>query len=94
MKIKQIRVSKKLTQEQLAREVNVKRTTVAMWESGINPRADKIPRIAEVLGCAVEDLFEENNPSVSAEPSQLPLGKGALGEVAGATSDTCEKADA
>lgn len=31
---------------------------VALWETGARmPRADKLPKLAEVLGCSVADLF-------------------------------------
>ena len=36
-------------------------STVAMWESGENvPRADKLPDLARVLGCTVDDLFRDS----------------------------------
>lgn len=59
MDIKAKRESKRLTQEELGKLLNVTRTTVAMWESGAaSPRADKIPALAEALGCRIEELFE------------------------------------
>jgi putative transcriptional regulator len=58
MSIKQKRESKGLTQEDLGKMLNVNRTTVAMWESGsAMPRAEKLPKIAEVLECKIEELF-------------------------------------
>lgn len=34
------------------------KAAVAMWETGARmPRADKLPKLAEVLGCSVADLF-------------------------------------
>ncbi len=60
MNIKEKRVSLKMTQEVLADRVNVSRATVAMWETGqAMPRTDKLPEIAQVLGCEVSDLFEK-----------------------------------
>ncbi len=92
MKIKELREKKGITQETLAKELGYKyQSAIAMIESGERRLpVDKLPIVAEVLGCQIADLFEKNNPSVSAEPSQLPLGKGALGEAAEATSDTLE----
>lgn len=59
MKIKEFRLSKKMTQEELADAVQVGRTAVTMWENGAaNPPASKIPLIASVLGCKIEDLFD------------------------------------
>lgn len=49
-----------LTQLNLAEHLNVDRSTVAKWESGeVMPTADKLPRIAKVLGCSIDDLFKD-----------------------------------
>ena len=59
MKIKNLRESKKLTQEELASKMNVERSTIAMWETGkAVPRTERLPQLAEVLGCSVDDLFK------------------------------------
>lgn len=56
--IKRLREAQGKTQKQLADEMGVERSTVAKWEAGIAfPRADKLPKLAEVLGCSVADLF-------------------------------------
>lgn len=58
MKIKELREPLKLTQEELAKTLGVKRTTVSMWETGeAFPRADKLPLLAEKLNCTIDDLF-------------------------------------
>lgn len=58
MKIKDLRMLKKLTQEDLATKLNVERSTVAMWESGSAlPRAEKLPEIARVLDCTIDQLY-------------------------------------
>lgn len=58
MNIKQGRESKKLTQKELAEALNVKRSTVAMWETGKSmPRPDKLPTIAKLFECTIEDLL-------------------------------------
>ena len=52
MNFKQHRVSNNLTQEQVAQDVGVQRTTVAMWESGKSrPRAELLPKLAKLFGC-------------------------------------------
>lgn len=59
MRIKKLRESLKLTQEDLAKKLHIGRTTVSMWESGdAMPRADKLPELARVLNCSIEDLYE------------------------------------
>lgn len=51
MNFKQHRVSNNLTQEQVAQDVGVQRTTVAMWESGKSrPRAELLPKLAKLFG--------------------------------------------
>lgn len=56
--IKRLREAQGKTQKQLADEMGVERSTVAKWEAGTAlPRADKLPKLAEVLGCSVADLF-------------------------------------
>lgn len=58
MLIKPIRQAKGMTQEELARAMGVKRTAVAMWETGASaPRVSMIPKLAAVLECTVDDLF-------------------------------------
>ena len=47
-----------LTQAELAEELEVTRSTVAMWETGkALPRADTLLKMAEILGCTVEELL-------------------------------------
>ncbi len=58
MNIKEKRVSKNLTQEVLGGRVGVTRSTVAMWETGkAIPSADKLPKLAEIFGCTIDELF-------------------------------------
>jgi len=54
---RQIRLSLKISQEELAKKLHVERSTVAKWESGTYPRASKLERIARVLNCSVDDLL-------------------------------------
>lgn len=56
--IKQKREALNITQKQLADRLGVERSTVAKWEAGAAfPAAAKLPKLAEVLGCSVADLF-------------------------------------
>lgn len=49
---------KGISQAQLAKLMETTQAAVAMWETGARmPRADKLPKLAEVLGCSVADLF-------------------------------------
>lgn len=58
MNIGKIRMSRTLSQNEVAKLLDVSRSTVAMWETGkAAPTADKLPKLAEVLKCSIEDLF-------------------------------------
>ncbi|MDI3523704.1 MULTISPECIES: helix-turn-helix transcriptional regulator [unclassified Kosmotoga] len=58
--IKKVRITKgKITQEELARRVGVTRQTIIYIEKGkFNPSVKLALKIAKVLGCSVEELFE------------------------------------
>lgn len=61
MNIKNKRESKGLTQEELGKMLGVNRSTVAMWETGeAMPRADKLPELAKILGCSIDDLYKKS----------------------------------
>lgn len=56
--IKNYREAAKMTQSDLAKKINVGRTVVANWETGVSlPRADMLPKLATALGCTVNDLY-------------------------------------
>lgn len=57
-KIKAKRKQVHLTQHELSIEMNVARSTVAMWEIGKSvPRASKLKKLAKILKCDVIDLI-------------------------------------
>lgn len=57
-KIKQIRLSKNLTQQQLAEKIGVNQKDISRWETGErNPKLDKLKLIAEALECKLDDLI-------------------------------------
>lgn len=56
--IKELRKAAGLTQAKFAEAMGVTQSTVSQWENGrALPDTSKLPRIAEVLGCSVADLF-------------------------------------
>lgn len=58
--IQKLRERAKFTQKNLAEKLGVGQSTVAMWESGAQmPRADKLPELARILGCTIDELFED-----------------------------------
>lgn len=59
LKIKEIRESKNMTQEELAEKLDIRRTTISMWETGESlPRTATLIKLAEVLDCSVGELLE------------------------------------
>lgn len=62
MSIKTVRESKNLTQQYIANELGISRSSVAMWETGeAMPRAGKLPELARILGCTIDELFAEES---------------------------------
>ena len=60
MDFKDIRLSLNLTQDDIAQKIGVKRSTVSMWETGESlPRADKLPELAKILCCTVDELLRD-----------------------------------
>lgn len=55
--LKKIRLALNISQEELAKRLNVERSTVAKWESGTYPRASRLESIAKALNCTVDDLL-------------------------------------
>ena len=49
-----------LTQAETAMRIGVTQASIAQWENGDSfPRADKLPELAKILGCRIDDLFKK-----------------------------------
>lgn len=60
-RIKEARLNTKMTQDDLAKELNVSRSTVANWESGRNnPDVESLIRIADILKVPIKRLLKES----------------------------------
>ena len=61
--IRELRKKAGLTQVELAQLLGFKSTSViSMWESGDrSPRTDKLPELARILHCSIDDLFERGS---------------------------------
>lgn len=60
--IKKRRTAMHLTQQKLGERVGVSQSAVGMWESGIRtPQTKILLKLAEVLGCTVDDLVSDFN---------------------------------
>ncbi len=58
--IKELRKKAGLTQVTFAEAMGVTQSTISQWESGrVCPETAKLPKLAEVLGCSVADLFAQ-----------------------------------
>ena len=50
-----------MTQQDLADQLFVKRSSVAMWETGAAlPRAALLPAIAKALRCSIDELYKHD----------------------------------
>ena len=60
--LKTLRLAAGLSQAQLARKRGYDSTSViCMWESGRRkPPTDKLPQLARVFGCSIDELFEKD----------------------------------
>lgn len=48
------------TQRQVAEILGVKESAVSKWEQGLSkPRADRLPAIAKLYGCTIEELLAD-----------------------------------
>lgn len=64
--IKRLRVSRGISQDELAKELGIDRSTVAKWETnGVYPRGDKLPEIADFFGCSIDALYGRAWPGKS-----------------------------
>lgn len=75
-----------LKQADLAAEVGVCRSAVAMWETGAHyPPASKLPTIAAALHCTIDDLY---NTSVNPKKGDKHMSKEAIEK---AISSICDR---
>ena len=48
------------TQREVAAVLGVKESAVSKWERGLSkPRADRLPMIAKLYGCSIEELLAD-----------------------------------
>ena len=81
--IKDARISKGLTQEQLGNLVGVQKSAIAKYENGrvVNIKRSTLHKLAEALDLRGSDLFIESNPKEAAELSARVLIDSDLREV-------------
>ena len=55
-----------MTQAELAGQLGVNPSSVAKWETEKSyPRADLLPRIAQLLGCTIDELYADEPPQAA-----------------------------
>ena len=66
MEIKKYRELAGITPAELARIMGVDQAAVTRWERGlVLPRAAKIPKLADLFGCTIDQLYGREPPTVS-----------------------------
>ncbi len=56
------------TQREVAQKLGVQPSAVSKWERGIaKPRADKLPAIAKLYGCTIEELLADDSSEENEE---------------------------
>ena len=62
-----------ITAADLAERMHYSRTTIYFWEQGrCWPSSQELPRIAEILGCSIDDLFTDHNEELTPEKEETP----------------------
>lgn len=63
MRIKEHREAMGLTRIQVADSLGVTTVAVRKWEVGLAmPNADKLPALADLLGCSIDALYGRDSP--------------------------------
>lgn len=58
MKLQELREAAGFSKSEVARRLGVDLSTVCHWERGAAvPRTDKLPALADMLGCSIDNLF-------------------------------------
>jgi len=58
--LKEMRTKAGLTQTEVANRLNIRQTTVSMWETGsAAPKTKTLNTIASLYGCSVDDLLKD-----------------------------------
>ena len=63
-KIKELRIKKGITQEELATKLNISTQAVSKWENGGYPDLDLVPEIANYFNVTTDFLFDAANFSI------------------------------
>lgn len=71
-RLRQARLRKGWTQDQLARSIGTRERNIIKWEKGQNvPRAETVAALARSLGCEIEFFYIEGEPDDDAEEAAM-----------------------
>ena len=72
--LRQIRKSKKMSQEQLAEKVNVTRQSVSKWENGESyPEMNNILELCKIFNCKLNDLVHTDMADISSLDEEIVM---------------------
>lgn len=72
--LKQIRKSKKISQEELAEKLGVSRQSVSKWETGENfPSMQNIMCLCDVFKCNINDLVQEDFTDINSLDEEIKM---------------------
>ncbi len=58
LKIKELRIARNLSQEELAKKIDVNQTAVSQWERGVVfPSCEKLMALSSALDCTTDELL-------------------------------------
>lgn len=64
--IQKRRMALGMTQAELASQLGVNPSSVAKWETEkAFPRSDMLPKIAQLLGCTIDELYADEPPQAA-----------------------------
>ncbi len=68
MSVKEHRMKLNLSQADLAEQVGVGQSAVAMWESGERkPKVEMLIKLSEIFNCTIDELIKNKNYEEQAE---------------------------
>lgn len=71
MKIQVLRENAGLTRLEVASRLGLDKSTVSHWEKGAAiPRADKLPLLADMFGCSIDELYGRDPPGRSRQTAE------------------------
>ena len=72
MRIKELRETQDLSQQELAARMGVTRNAVTNWEAEMAlPKARDLPLLAHVLGCTITELYDPDYLAQYTQPDDL-----------------------